>query len=277
MRDSTPEPEEASFLQVRRWLLERLSRIFLVAAVLASFGMLFAVVLAARRAPDAAAVVAAGATPPAGRSSAPASPTRFALAVSPTSIPNLPLVALLAGHSGGTDTGAICPDGLREVDVTTDVAARAKTILEARGYGVDILAEFDPRLNASKRDYAPRAFLAIHADSCIYTASGYKVARATNSGSPQEDDRLVRCVTAAYGAATELPFHADSITVDMTRYHAFNEIDAKTPSAILELGFLGSQHDMLKNRRALLADGIANGVDDFMQGLQCKKPDGSNQ
>ncbi len=277
MRDSTPKPEDASPLPARRWVLERLSRIFLVAAVLAAFGMLFAVVIAARRAPEAAALVVGSGTPPAVGSSSPAPPTRVAVAVPPTQTPDLPVVALLAGHSGGTDTGALCPDGLREVDVTTDVAARAKTILEARGYRVDILAEFDARLSASKRDYAPRAFLAIHADSCVYYASGYKVARASNSGSPQEDDRLVRCMIAAYGAATELPFHADSITVDMTRYHAFNEIDAKTPSAIIELGFLGSEHDLLKNRRALLADGVANGMDDFMRGDQCKKPEGSNQ
>jgi hypothetical protein len=116
-------------------------------------------------------------------------------------------------------------------------------------------------------------FLALHADSCIYFASGFKVARATSSGSPEEDDRLVRCMRAEYAAATELPFHADSITADMTRYHAFNEIDAKTPSAILELGFLGSEHDLLKNRRGLLADGVANGIDDFMQGNQCKRPE----
>ncbi len=110
------------------------------------------------------------------------------LTVTPTPIP--PPIALLAGHSGGADTGAICPDGLREVDVTVDVAQRAKTLLEARGHRVDIFAEFDARLSATRRDYAPRAFLAIHADSCIYYASGYKVARAEFSANPEEDDRL---------------------------------------------------------------------------------------
>ncbi len=275
MRDSTPKPPTESLLLVRRWVLERLSHIFLVAAVLAVFGMLLAAGVTALRAPEAAALVSGNGTPSAVGSSSSALPTRFAVAVSPTPTPNLPLVALLAGHSGGADTGAVCPDGLREVDISTDVAARTRTILEARGYRVDILAEFDARLSASKRDYGPSAFLAIHADSCIYSASGYKVARALNSASPQEDDRLVRCMTAAYGAATELPFHADSITVDMTRYHAFNEINPKTPSAIIELGFLGSEHDLLKNRRGVVAEGVANGIDDFMQGNECKKPEGS--
>ncbi len=213
--------------------------------------------------PSQVAVAPGGSTP---------RPTLTRRPLTPTPTPNLalPLVALLAGHSGGADTGAICPDGLREVDVTTDVAGRAANILQARGYRVDILAEFDSRFANGKRDYAPKAFLAIHADSCVTYASGFKVARASNSAIPAEDDRLVRCVTAEYGAATQLPFHADSITADMTQYHAFNQIDSQSPGAIIELGFLGSEHELLKNHRDVLAEAVANGVDDFMQGNQCR-------
>ncbi len=188
--------------------------------------------------------------------------------VTPTPLP--PPIALLAGHSGGIDTGAVCPDGLREVDITTDVAARAQAILEARGYRVDILAEFDARLSATRRDYAPRAFLAIHADSCVYYASGYKVARAEFSANPEQDDRLTHCVSTAYAAATQLPFHAGSITKDMTHYHALNEIDPQTPAAIIELGFLGSDHDLLTNKRDVLAMGISDGIDEFLHGSACQ-------
>jgi len=188
----------------------------------------------------------------------------------PTLTPLPPPVALVAGHSGGADTGAICPDGLREVDVTTDVAKRAKMLLELRGYRVDILAEFDSRLNATKRDYAPRAFLAIHVDSCVYYASGYKVARASNSAVPHEDDRLARCVSKTYAAATQLPLHEGSITTDMTQYHALNEIDAKSPAAIIELGFLGSDKDLLTNKRDMIALGIMNGIDLFLKGNVCQ-------
>lgn len=188
--------------------------------------------------------------------------------VTPTPLP--PLIALVAGHSGSIDPGASCPDGLREVDITTDVARRAKMTLEARGYRVDLLTEFDQRLNAQRRDYAPRAFLAIHADSCVYYASGYKVARAANSAIPQEDDRLVRCVSADYAAATQLPFHAGSITNDMTHYHGLQEIDPQSPGAIIELGFLGSDHEILKNRRDLLAQGVVDSIDNFLHGNTCQ-------
>lgn len=254
---------------IRRGALERLARFFLIATVVAAFGLLFSIVSVAQRPFQVSAAISPGP-----RTQAPA---RFGVAVLPTSTPDLPLVALLAGHSGGADPGAVCSDGLREVDVTSDVAQRARTILEARGYRVDILAEFDPRLNSAKRDYAPRVFLAIHADSCVKYASGYKVARATASATPDEDDRLVRCITSEYFATTQLPFHADSITTDMTHYHALNEIDPKSPGAIIELGFLGSEHELLKNRRPVLAEGVANGIDDFMQGQSCKKAVDGNQ
>ena len=194
-------------------------------------------------------------------------PTR---APTPTPTPLPPLIGLVAGHSGGEDPGAICPDGLREVDITTEVAQRAKRMLEARGYRVDILAEFDSRLSATRRDYAPQAFLAIHADSCVYYASGYKVARASNSASPQEDDRLVRCVSSSYAAASQLPFHEGSITTAMTLYHNLMKIHPQSPGAIIELGFLGSDRAILVNQREQLALGIVNGIERFLQGSECR-------
>lgn len=260
-----PEPEEAPEIleisTVRLSVIVWLGRASLLASVLAFAGMLYSMFdLTRQPSPVLAAIPSSTATPATTRV-----PTL-------TPSPKLPLVALLAGHSGGIDPGANCPDGLKEVDVTTDVASRAKTILEARGYRVDVLKEFDSKLSATRRDYSPRVFLAIHADSCIYYASGYKVARADYSASPNEDDRLVRCVTADYAAATQLPFHSGSITADMTEYHALNEIDPKTPAAIIELGFLGSEHTLLKSKRDLVASGVANGVDNFMRGDQCSLP-----
>jgi N-acetylmuramoyl-L-alanine amidase len=241
--------------------LEGLARISLMAGIVA---LLAALWFAVTGPPHPAQVIA--------RAPAPLQtliPTIIPLPT-PTPTPLPPLVALVAGHSGGTDPGALCPDGLREVDITTDVAARAKTLLEARGYRVDILAEFDTRLNAIKRDYSPNAFLAIHADSCIYNVSGYKVARAANSASPQEDDRLVRCVSSSYAAASQLPFHEDSITTAMTLYHGFMKINPQSPAAILELGFLGSDKAILKNNRDQLALGIADGITRFLQGSGCQ-------
>ncbi len=253
---------------IRGWALSCLSRGFLAIAI-GAVGMLVLTFIFLVQRPTESVSIAVPITLPA---VLPVRPTRTPTA---TPTPEPPPVALLAGHSGGIDPGAVCADGLKEVDVTTDVARRTKGLLEAKGYRVDVLAEFDSRLSAYKRDYSPRAFLAIHADSCVNYASGYKMARAAASASPQEDDRLVRCVSTAYAAATLLPFHAGSITADMTQYHGLNEINPQTPGAIIELGFLGSQHDLLKNRRPLLADAIAAGLDAFLRGDPCKTQDAS--
>ncbi len=245
---------------IRRSALERLSRLSLVAAFFALAGLVCTAGAIAQKPPPVMTAVAFVST------SIPyPTPT-----ITPTPTPVPPPIALLAGHSGGTDTGAVCPDGLREVDITVDVANRAKLFLEARGYRVEILAEFDRRLNATRRDYNPRVFLSIHVDSCIMYASGYKVARAEYSAIPQEDDRLVRCVSYAYAATTQLAFHEGSITRDMTHYHALNEINANVPGAIIELGFLGADKKLLKERRDALALGIADGLDRFVQGGQCQ-------
>ena len=262
---SQDKPEGSTL--IRQWALEKLSRLFLFASGVALFTFLVSMVLVARRPPEVVAMV------PAPIQTLIQLPTATPT-ITPTPTP--PPIAILAGHSGGIDTGAVCPDGLREVDVTTDVAHRAQALLEARGYPVTILAEFDARLTHD-RTYAPRVFLSIHADSCVYYRRGFKVARADNSAIPATDDRLVRCVSAAYAAATQLPFDAPSITPDMTEYHGLEEISPQTPGAIIELGFLGSDHDLLQNHRDILALGVANGIDDFLHGDDCPNGQTGNQ
>jgi len=256
------ESREQDLPLIRRGALERLSRFSLVGAFFALAAMLCTAGAIAQRPPPMMTAVAFVST------SLPFPTATPAPTATPT--PELPLIALVAGHSGGFDPGAVCPDGSREVDITVDVSNRAKLLLQARGYRVDILAEFDSRLSATRRDYAPRAFLAIHVDSCVMYASGYKVARAQYSAIPQEEDRLVRCVSQTYAATTQLPFHEGSITRDMTHYHALNEIHPNTPAAIIELGFLGADKALLRDRRDAMALGIADGLDRFMQASTCQ-------
>ena len=64
----------------------------------------------------------------------------------PTSTPRpRPRIGIVAGH-WGTDTGAVCPDGLTEVDINLDIATRVKQILAEEGFDVDLLMELDSRL-----------------------------------------------------------------------------------------------------------------------------------
>lgn len=177
-----------------------------------------------------------------------------ATATAPTAI----RIGIVSGHRGN-DSGAVCQDGLTEAQVNFDTAQRVATLLRTQGYVVDILNEFDPRL----KGYQAALLLSIHADSCTYIndlATGFKVARVYNSRIPLDEDRLVGCITTRYMKSTGLRFHQNTVTTDMTRYHAFNEIDVQTPGAIIETGFLYLDRQLLTQHADLVAQGIYTGL-----------------
>ena len=181
----------------------------------------------------------------------------------PTPAPKGKRVGILAGHYGPqNDPGAVCPDGLREVDINLAVAERVVARLQGLGYEVDLLEEYDERLNRYRAD----VMLSIHADACdIPEASGFKVARVSFSAIPDIEDRLVECLYEHYGYVTGLPRHDYSITPDMHGYHAFVKIDPQTPGAIIEMGFMGADRYILVRRPDLLAEGIVRGLLCFLE------------
>jgi N-acetylmuramoyl-L-alanine amidase len=188
--------------------------------------------------------------------------TPTATPVPPTPTPTKPpkRVGLVAGH-WGYDSGAVCPDGLTEVEINLAVAKSVKTLLEGQGYAVDLLEEFD----AALEDYLADALVSIHADSCnVPRASGFKIASVLGSDLP-EDDRLVKCLREEYQAATGLSFHEHSITYDMREYHAFYEIAPQTPAAIIETGFMAADRQVLLDQQDKVAQGIANGIVRFLE------------
>ncbi len=182
---------------------------------------------------------------------------------SPSPTPKPRRVGILAGHQGPeNDPGATCPDGLREVDINLAVAQRVVSILIDRGYEVDLLEEYDDRLNG----YQAEAFLSIHSDACdIPEASGFKVARVSFSAIPELEDTMVDCLYQEYERITGLPRHDYSITPDMHGYHAFIRIDPQTPGAIIEMGFMAADREMLVNRPDTLAAGIVAGLLCFLE------------
>jgi N-acetylmuramoyl-L-alanine amidase len=180
----------------------------------------------------------------------------------PSPTPPPPKIGVVAGH-WKSDVGAVCPDGLQEVTINLDVASRVVAILQYEGYDAELLPEFSDQLDGYRAD----AFVSIHTDSCnIPEASGFKVARVAASAIPEEEDRLVGCLIREYGQATGLAYHEHSITYDMTVYHAFNEIDPATPGAIIELGFMGADRDLLTDQAYEVAQGVARGIACFLEG-----------
>lgn len=180
--------------------------------------------------------------------------------VFPTPTPRpRPRIGIIAGHSGAGDPGAVCPDGLTEATVNLDVATRVKEKLTAAGFDVDLLAEFDDHLDG----YQGLALVSIHADTCDYiddNATGFKVAASSSTDSPEKAGRLAACLTSRYAEVTGLRFHPGSVSAHMTGYHAFDEISPTTTAAIIEVGFLNLDRQVLTQQPDLLAEGVSQGV-----------------
>ena len=166
-------------------------------------------------------------------------------------------IGIVAGH-WKNDSGAVCPNGLEEVDVNLTIASLVQQKLAKQGYQVDLLEEFDSRLS----QYQAMALISIHSDSCDFIstdATGFKVAAALESAFPEKTDRLSGCLIDRYSATTKLTYRAGN-TNDMTYYHAFSEVNTETPAVIIEVGFLNLDQQILTQQPDLIADGIVNGL-----------------
>jgi N-acetylmuramoyl-L-alanine amidase len=171
-------------------------------------------------------------------------------------------IGIVAGHAGReNDPGAVCPDGLTEVSINKAVAELVVSQLAADGIATDLMDEFDDR----QEGYVATALVSIHTDACIYPeASGFKVASLEGSTNPL-NPVLVDCLITKYGERTGLPFHAGSITYDMTQYHVFNSIAPQTPGAIIEVGFMLADRAILTDRTDVVAQGIVDGLYCFLE------------
>ncbi len=178
------------------------------------------------------------------------------LVVNPALSNNLK-IGIVAGHMG-LDSGAVCDDGTTEADVNFAIATLVQKKLAERGYPSDLLKEKDEKLQG----YKAALLLSIHNDSCVFVndeATGFKVARAIGAVDQNISSRLLGCMKARYQETTGLPWH-NSVTRDMTEYHAFEEIDPSTPAAIIETGFLNLDYDILTKNTDKVAQGVANGI-----------------
>ena len=157
--------------------------------------------------------------------------------------------------------------GVDEWALNLDVARRAAARLEGEGITVDVLPATVPP------GYQADAFVAIHADGdASGRFSGFKLARATRSAIPEQDDRLLDAISGTYAAATGLPLDS-RVSRNMTGYYAFSSrrfthaVAPTTPAVIIEMGFMTSPSDLpvLLNNPEALAAGISRGVFRFLE------------
>ncbi len=200
--------------------------------------------------------------------------TQRVLSVQPTPLPTesrTVRIGVIAGHSGPprdasfeVDPGAVCPDGLTELEINQAVAREVVASLRRLEYQVDLLSEFDERLAGYQAD----VLISIHSNDCQdYGAAGtgFSVASASARQTTRGEDELLReCLIQQYTKTTGLPYH-EALTYDMTEYHTFGEVSADTPTAIIELGFMRNDRALLTTQQPLLAQGIVNGILCFLQ------------
>ena len=189
----------------------------------------------------------------------------------PEPTPEVIRVGIIAGHRGN-DSGTVCKDGLTETEVNQKVAEMVALSLMADDIRVDVLDEFDPKLDG----YKASAFVSIHADSCSVDMTGFKVASAENGSDASKE--LEECLWTRYEAETGLPRHLETITTNMTQYHAWRKIADTTPAAIIEIGFLNGDRAFLTKQTDRVAAGIVKGIDCFLAPSQAtpapKQPPG---
>ena len=167
-------------------------------------------------------------------------------------------IGIVAGHYG-SDPGAVCSTGLTEAEMNLEIATLVQKALSDRGYEVDLLEEWDERLD----EYRAAALVSIHLDSCEYVndqATGFKVAAALSEENITAAQRLTNCLSERYAQVTGLPYHAGSVTDDMTFYHAFDEIAPQTIAAIIEAGFLNMDYRFITEETDRIAEGIVAGI-----------------
>jgi N-acetylmuramoyl-L-alanine amidase len=208
----------------------------------------------------------------------------------PTAIPSpLPTfdsiqkVGIITGHSGPSidptfeiDPGAVCDENfdgtpeLTELDINTSVAQRVAQLLIQAGYQVEMLNEWDPRI----QNFRASALVSIHTNTCEnlgFGATGFNVQAYERSPMIDRDAKLRDCVVATYANATGLPRHFGS-PPDLTDYHAFREVSLDTPTIIVELGFMFADRPLLTQQPDAMARGIFEGIDCFLNPQQAASP-----
>jgi N-acetylmuramoyl-L-alanine amidase len=158
--------------------------------------------------------------------------------------------------------------------INIDVATRVKEKLAASGFDVDLLDEFDDRLDG----YQALALVSIHADTCQFiddNATGFKVAASSATDSPEKAGRLAACLSSRYAEITGLRFHPGSVSSHMTGYHAFEEISADTTAAIMEVGFMNLDRQIMTQQPDLLAEGVSQGVLCYIYNEDASSPEGN--
>ena len=156
------------------------------------------------------------------------------------------VVAIDAGH-GGIDPGAVGVSGLREKDLTLDIARRLRTLLEATGrFEVVLTRDRDEFLRLRERVNRAREaradlLISLHADSIgDATFRGASVYTLSDVASDREAELLAarenRADALAGVALDPVDDVTASILIDLAQRHTHNESSSVAQSLVTYLG-----------------------------------------
>lgn len=143
------------------------------------------------------------------------------------------------GH-GGSDPGAIGPNGLREKDVVLDVSLKLKNILQSNGYSTvmtrtnDVYLTLQERVNISNSSNAD-FFLSVHNNSFTNpSANGTETFSYQSTGFGADVARKIQSQLVSTNGLTNRGFKTESFYV--LKYN-------KIPSALVEIAFISNPYE----------------------------------
>lgn len=170
-------------------------------------------------------------------------------------------IVLDPGH-GGKDPGAVA-DGMRESDVTLEVAQRARRLLEQAGAEVTLTRESDQFVGLRERaeSSADRdLFVSIHLDSAVAEQSGRHLHHPevlfNDSSGIQGAQALARELYIRNGDSSGLDDEAENV-----RRASFIVLrEAQSPAFLVNVGWMSSARDRARLRDPQALDDVARGL-----------------
>lgn len=174
------------------------------------------------------------------------------------------IVVVDPGHGGTTTVGgsspnnAIGPTGLREKNVTLDIAKRVRPLLVADGVDVRMTRTTDKNVGLDARAHVARdagadAFVAIHFNGFNQTAQGTETYHHTSASA--DSRALAALVQAEVLKATDLKdrkVKKDNFAVLRPSNH-----DSRTAACLLEISFMDVAAEEARLKTAIYKESVA--------------------
>lgn len=174
------------------------------------------------------------------------------------------LIIIDPGH-GGKDSGAVGPTGLKEKDVTLNIALRLGEVLQAKGIEIvytrstDVFVELSDRAakaNKLKADY----FVSIHTNSATSSSAG-----GTETYIYVEDGKTDKL---AQSVQTELNKLNNLLDRGVKKADFAVLRETAMPAILVEVAFISNKNEenLLRDSNFLqqTAEGVANGIFNFL-------------